>query len=298
MIKQTSYLYVIILLLTSILLWNSYMYWVKSEMPNKIYQNEKIQVLYDPLSPQWTAYDYDIAYREEIQKTPYLIVENIARNAKDIVINLPLFLSQSEQNKKNFYTQFYTTWDFFLQINFASREAIDLYQLRSFVENITKIPPGSHQNLKWINLSFYEYPSNYYAFFQQFSWYSTEMIDLEIWLNGPFPYWFYVDNFIHHARNMVEKNISQKMVKSLRLSINWSQGANVLLLKQGEIDLQNFPTSSLWTSGIILSMNPSGYGKVDGREHAVDFFKKSPINTIELSGFWIKNNGWVALYWF
>lgn len=298
MLKQTHYLYITILLLASILLWNSYIYWVKSEIPNKTSQIETIQVLYDPLTPQWTAYDSDIAYRELIQKTPYTISYNTSRNSNDITVNLPLFLSQSEQNKKDFYKNFYTAWDFFLQINLASPEAIDLYQLQSFIENITRIPPESHQKLKWINLSFYEYPSNYYAFFQQFSWYSESTIDLEIWFNGPFPYGFYVDNFIHHARNMIEKNISQKMVKSLRLYVSWSQGSTVSLLKQGEIDLQDFPTQSLWTSGIVLSMSLSGYGKVDGREHAIDFFKKSPINTIELSGFWIKNNGWVALYWF
>lgn len=298
MIKKNKYLYIIIFLLSSILLWNSYVCWQKSEVPSKTYWNKRIQILKDPLTPQWTAYDFDIAYREDIQKTPYTIGYSTSHNAKNITVNFPFFLVQSEKDKQDFYNQFYSAWDFFLQINFASQEAINSYQLQSFVDKITQIPSWSHQKLKGINLSFYEYPSNYYVFFQQFSWYSEDIVDFEIWLNGPFPYWFYPDNFIHHTRDMIEKNISHKMVKSLRLYVNWSQWSTISLLKQGEIDLQHFPTSSLWTSGITISMEPTWYGQGTWRKKIQKFFKESIPERFEMQGFWLKENNWVVLYWF
>lgn len=262
------------------------------------YSSEWEQILVDPTAPPSTEYDQDIASQQWLRESPYAIESNTSRNATEVTVNFPLFLGLKEEEKKKFYDAISRIWDFYFKINIWESQTLDISRMQSFFWNLWTYSQEEKRSLLGIDIFFYKYPQNYYDFFQSMHWWEKKDIDIQLWLNGPYPYGFHTDDFIHQAKIMIERNNAWVPLKSFRLYFNGGQGISTTLLQQWEKDLQIFPAKSVWTSNVTISMDPTWYGKDTGRRKIMEFFKKSTPEKLEMDGFWLKENGWVVLYWF
>lgn len=259
---------------------------------NQTYPSEWEQILVNPTLPLSTEYDHTLAYQQWMRATPYKVEPSTSKNATEVTVNFPVFLTLKEQEKKEFYDTISRMWDFYLTINIWDHYALDVSRMQSFFWNLWR------NNFLGIGIFFYQYPQNYSDFFQNMNWWQKKDIDIELWLNAPYPHGFSTDDFIHQAKIMIERNNSWVPLGSFRLYFNGWQNISTSLLKQWEEDLQTFPAKSVWTSNVTISMNPTWYGKDTGRSKIIEFFKKSTPERLEMDGFWLKENRWVVLYWF
>ncbi|MBX9809705.1 hypothetical protein K2X92_04935 [Candidatus Gracilibacteria bacterium] len=220
---------------------------ISSNDKNIVETTENIQILRDPLFDQGTYLDYDLANIELMQTTPYIIEPNMSDGRKHVTIHFPTFFHQSSLQKKEFIKKLESLGTYQLYLNFSSREPIDIYRFNSLFWDL--------HNFNELSIMFYAYPQNYYELFNIIKWDNSADIDLSLWLFGPaYPYGFYVDAFIIHAKEMVLRNNKEVPIKSLRLYVTGLEGFSSSLFNDGENALKTFPTKSLWTTGITTSV--------------------------------------------